>query len=62
MRLMFSTDTDSGTITVINFESDDFPVLAKIEVGNGPRGAVRFTKSGRGFVTKERLKNLRLLA
>ena len=49
-RLLFSTDTDSGTVTVYDIASTSAPV-AKIQIGNGPRGAVRFTKDGRGFVT-----------
>jgi DNA-binding beta-propeller fold protein YncE len=49
-KLLFSTDTDSGTVTVYDIANDQRPI-AKIQVGNGPRGAVRFTKDGRGFVT-----------
>lgn len=49
-RLLFSTDTDSGTITAYDFSNQTQPI-AKIQIGNGPRGAVRFTKDGRGFVT-----------
>ncbi|WP_156029579.1 beta-propeller fold lactonase family protein [Ancylobacter sp. FA202] len=50
-KLLFSTDTDSGTITVLNVTGNDAERVAVIPVGNGPRGAVRFTKSGIGFVT-----------
>jgi YVTN family beta-propeller protein len=50
-KLLFSTDTDSGTITVFDADRDPMVQLGKIAVGNGPRGAVRFTKDGRGFVT-----------
>jgi YVTN family beta-propeller protein len=49
-RLLFSTDTDSGTVTVYDIANPTQPI-SKIQVGNGPRGAVRFTKGGRGFVT-----------
>ena len=50
-KLLFSTDTDSGTITVFDAEKDPMTQVGQIPVGNGPRGAVRFTKDGRGFVT-----------
>ncbi|MEL6280528.1 MAG: YncE family protein [Pseudomonadota bacterium] len=50
-KLLFSTDTDSGTITVLDAEDVKMEPIGKIPVGNGPRGAVRFTKEGRGFVT-----------
>lgn len=49
-KLLFSTDTDSGTVTVYDI-ADQSRSIAKIQIGNGPRGAVRFTKDGRGFVT-----------
>lgn len=49
-RLLFSTDTDSGTITVFDMANTREPI-SRIQIGNGPRGAVRFTKDGRGFVT-----------
>lgn len=49
-RLLFSTDTDSGTVTVFDMANTRDPI-SKIQIGNGPRGAVRFTKDGRGFVT-----------
>ncbi|WP_176556370.1 YncE family protein [Rubellimicrobium rubrum] len=51
MKLLFSTDTDSGTITVIDLDATATTPIATIPVGNGPRGAVRFTRTGRGFVT-----------
>lgn len=47
---IFSTDTDSGTVTVLDPVAIDKPI-AVIAVGNGPRGAVQFTKLGRGYVT-----------
>jgi YVTN family beta-propeller protein len=49
-KLLFSTDTDSGTISVIDLSSDDSRKIAEIPVGNGPRGPVKFTSTGRGFV------------
>jgi hypothetical protein len=49
-KLLFSSDTDSGTVTFYDVANEERPI-AKIQVGNGPRGAVRFTKDGRGFVT-----------
>lgn len=48
--LLFSTDTDSGTITVLRQDNGQLEKTAVIPVGNGPRGAVMFTKNGRGFV------------
>ena len=51
MNLLFSTDTDAGTITVIDLDGDRDTPVARIPVGNGPRGAVRFTKDGKGFVS-----------
>jgi YVTN family beta-propeller protein len=50
-KLLFSTDTDAGTVTVLNLSTGDAKPVARIHVGNGPRGAVRFTASGRGFVS-----------
>ncbi|TXM76604.1 YncE family protein [Methylobacterium sp. WL69] len=50
MKLLFSTDTDGGSVTVIDIDGDHNKPIAVIPIGNGPRGAVRFTKSGRGFV------------
>lgn len=50
-KLLFSTDTDSGTITVLSVSDDGISTIAVLNVGNGPRGAVRFTKDGRGFVS-----------
>jgi YVTN family beta-propeller protein len=48
--LLFSTDTDSGTVTVLSKKNNDLEKVAVIPVGNGPRGGVMFTKDGRGFV------------
>jgi len=48
---IFSTDTDAGTITVLEPSDGSLKEVKKIFVGNGPRGPVVFTKSGRGFVT-----------
>ncbi|MBF6169201.1 YncE family protein [Streptomyces gardneri] len=53
MRIeIFSTDTDDGTISVIGkSEVGDHELLRRIRVGNAPRGAVKFTTTGRGFVS-----------
>lgn len=48
-KLLFSTDTDSGTITVLD-PASEMSTICKIPVGNGPRGPVKFTSTGRGFV------------
>lgn len=48
---IFSTDTDAGTITVLEPLDGTLKEIQKIFVGNGPRGPVVFTKCGRGFVT-----------
>jgi YVTN family beta-propeller protein len=48
---IFSTDTDAGTITVLEARKGAIREVDKILVGNGPRGPVVFTSSGRGFVT-----------
>lgn len=50
MKRLFSTDTDDGTITVIDASDAKLEVINKIRVGNGPRGGVKFTRDGRGFV------------
>jgi YVTN family beta-propeller protein len=50
-KLLFSTDTDSGTVSVINLSPGQYQTMARINVGNGPRGAVRFTGKGNGFVS-----------
>lgn len=49
---IFSTDTDDGTISVIGKNGKgNHTLLRTIRVGNAPRGAVKFTTSGRGFVS-----------
>lgn len=48
---IFSTDTDDGTISVIGKSGDEHRLLQRIRVGNAPRGAVKFTAQGRGFVS-----------
>ena len=48
---IFSTDTDSGSVTVAEPVADGYRVVAQIPVGNAPRGAVKFTSDGRGFVS-----------
>jgi YVTN family beta-propeller protein len=47
----YSTDTDHGTISVLRQEGAGYEVVKQIKVGNAPRGAVKFTKTGRGFVS-----------
>ena len=48
---IFSTDTDSGLISIIEkSEKGEHRRIAQISVGNEPRGSVKFTRSGRGFV------------
>jgi DNA-binding beta-propeller fold protein YncE len=47
---ILSTDTDSGSVTVIERDGRAFRVLGSISVGNAPRGAVKVTSDGRGFV------------
>lgn len=47
----YSTDTDQGTISVIRQEGTGYEVIKQIRVGNAPRGSVKFTKNGRGFVS-----------
>jgi YVTN family beta-propeller protein len=49
---IYSTDTDSGQITVIRKDGpSSHKVVKEIAVGNAPRGAVKFTRDGRGFVS-----------
>jgi YVTN family beta-propeller protein len=48
---IYSTDTDSGQITVTRKENGAHTVLTEIPVGNAPRGSVKFTRDGRGFVS-----------
>jgi YVTN family beta-propeller protein len=49
-KLLFCTDTDSGTISVLDLSTNEMGKIAEIAVGNGPRGPVKFTSTGRGFV------------
>lgn len=51
MKRLFCTDTDSGTISVLEPSDKGVHVISAIPVGNGPRGAVMFTKSGRGYIS-----------
>ncbi|EGJ72640.1 putative 40-residue YVTN family beta-propeller repeat-containing protein (plasmid) [Streptomyces sp. Tu6071] len=47
----FSTDTDDGTISVVaKAGPGEHRRIDQIRVGNAPRGGVKFTRSGRGFV------------
>lgn len=49
---LFSTDTDDGVVSVVTKDAMNVHRLAhQIRVGNAPRGGVKFTKSGRGFVS-----------
>ncbi|WP_019071724.1 YncE family protein [Streptomyces hokutonensis] len=48
---LYSTDTDSGQISVIRKEADGYTSVTAIPVGNAPRGSVKFTRDGRGFVS-----------
>lgn len=49
---IFSTDTDDGTISVIGKNgTTEHTLLRTIPIGNAPRGAVKFTSTGRGFVS-----------
>lgn len=48
---IFSTDTDSGLISVVQKDdSGKHVLLTQIRVGNAPRGGVKFTRDGHGFV------------
>ena len=47
---LFCTDTDSGSISVIDPTSNPMSVITRIPVGNSPRGSVMFTSIGRGYV------------
>jgi YVTN family beta-propeller protein len=52
IELVCSTDTDSGVVTVVERVGQNSYVLrGKIPVGNAPRGSVKFTKDGRGYVS-----------
>ena len=49
---IYSTDTDSGQVTVVRkVNTSEYERVTEIPVGNAPRGAVKFTKGGRGFVS-----------
>lgn len=49
---IYSTDTDAGQITVIEkLGHNKFKNLCEIAIGNAPRGSVKFTKDGRGYVS-----------
>lgn len=48
---VYSTDTDSGVISVVSRTNGSFHSVAQIPIGNAPRGAVKFTRDGRGFVS-----------
>jgi YVTN family beta-propeller protein len=48
---IYSTDTDSGQISVIRREPTGYRTVKEIAVGNAPRGGVKFTGDGRGFVS-----------
>ncbi|MFN8074144.1 MAG: cytochrome D1 domain-containing protein [Kineosporiaceae bacterium] len=47
---IYSTDTDSGQVSVIRKNGSEHQVVTRIPVGNAPRGSVKFTSDGRGFV------------
>ncbi|MFW0179632.1 YncE family protein [Rothia sp. P7208] len=51
MTEIYSTDTDSGTLSVFEDANGTVRKIATIRVGNAPRGSVRFTSDGRGFVS-----------
>jgi YVTN family beta-propeller protein len=48
---IYSTDTDSGVISVIHASNGRHERITQVPVGNAPRGSVKFTKDGRGFVS-----------
>jgi YVTN family beta-propeller protein len=48
---IYSTDTDSGQISVIRRDHGAYHVVKEIPIGNAPRGAVKFTGDGRGYVS-----------
>jgi YVTN family beta-propeller protein len=48
---LFSTDTDDGVVSVVaKTGPGEHRLIKQIRVGNAPRGGVKFTRSGRGFV------------
>ncbi|WP_328437559.1 YncE family protein [Streptomyces sp. NBC_00444] len=49
---IYSTDTDSGQISVIRKDGpSSYKTVREIAVANAPRGSVKFTRDGRGFVS-----------
>lgn len=48
---IYTTDTDSGVISVVKRNGKTHSLISQIDVGNAPRGAVKFTNDGRGFVS-----------
>src|SRR2546421_6435909 len=48
---IYSTDTDSGQISVIRKKAGGYQLGKEIPVGQAPRGGVKFTKDGRGVVS-----------
>ncbi len=52
MTEIYSTNTDSGTLSVLENRQGTVRAIATIRVGNAPRGSVRFTTDGRGYVSK----------
>jgi YVTN family beta-propeller protein len=48
---IYSTDTDSGQVSVIRKDGSGYRTVKEIAVGNAPRGGVKFTRDGRGFVS-----------
>jgi YVTN family beta-propeller protein len=49
---LFSTDTDDGVVSVVaKTGPGEHRTVKQIRVGNAPRGGVKFTKDGRGFVS-----------
>lgn len=48
---IFSTDTDDGVVSVVAKTGPrEHTLVEQIPIGNAPRGGVKFTHSGRGFV------------
>lgn len=48
---IYSTDTESGQISVIRKESNSYKMIKKNTVGNASCRRRKFTKDGRGFVS-----------
>lgn len=48
---IYSTDTDAGSVSVVSVDGERFALVASIDVGNAPRGAVKFTGTDRGYVS-----------